>query len=307
MAVLLGNGDGSFQPARNYSVGSDPYSVALGDFRGNGILDIAVANTRSNTVSVLLGNGDGSFQPARSFTTGSGPRSVVVGDFNGDGVLDLAAADYDSGSVSVLLGNGDGSFQDARSFAAGYRPVSVAVGDFNGDAIPDLAVVFSGGVRVLLGNGDGTFQTSAFSYVAGSDPTAVAVGDFRDTGRADLAVANFGSNNVSILLNDGVWPSTRRGAFGPVARHRSRMLPALAGTLMPRPNPSALAPSPGRQTVPAQPAPVAALDDSFLEMPADSFGSAAALPILPRRPTGASEFMDINLSALDGPAEDLYP
>jgi hypothetical protein len=77
--------------------------VAVGDFNGDGVLDLAVANVFSN-VSVLLGNGDGTFQAAQNFGAGGGPFSVAVGDFNGDGVLDLAVANRGS-NVSVLINN----------------------------------------------------------------------------------------------------------------------------------------------------------------------------------------------------------
>jgi hypothetical protein len=131
--------------------------VAVGDFNGESVLDLAVANAGSNSVSVLLGTGDGGFAAARNFAAGTRPYSVAVGDFNGDGALDLAMANYGSNNVSVLLGTGDGGFAAPRNFAAGGRPSSVAVADFNGDGALDLAVAnfFSNNVSVLLGTGDG--------------------------------------------------------------------------------------------------------------------------------------------------------
>jgi hypothetical protein len=213
VGVLLGNGDGTFQPAVNYDVGSVPDALAVGDFNGDGKLDLVVVNSASNNVSVLLGNGDGSFQAALDFDTGGSPVSAAVGDFNGDGKLDLAVANAGSTNrVSILLGYGDGTFQAPVTYATGSVPVSVAVGDFNGDGKLDLAVAnISPGnagpsmVSVLLGNGDGTFQPTV-EYVAGSDTysSSVALADFNGDGKLDLAVGNSGSTNrVSILLGNG--------------------------------------------------------------------------------------------------------
>ena len=95
----------SFIARGEFAVESHPQSVAVGDFNGDGVSDLAVANGSSNNVSVFLGNGDGSFQAARSFGASSFPYSVAVGDFNGDGVLDLAVANFLSNDVSVLINN----------------------------------------------------------------------------------------------------------------------------------------------------------------------------------------------------------
>ena len=92
--MLLGNGDGSFQPPRGYAAGRSPSSVAVGDFDGDGDQDLAVANLSSDNVSVLLGNGDGSFQPAQDYAAGSYPTSVAVGDFDGDGDQDLVVTSW---------------------------------------------------------------------------------------------------------------------------------------------------------------------------------------------------------------------
>src|SRR5258707_4853959 len=118
----------SFIARLEFGAGGSPSSVAVGDFNGDGVLDLAVANNGSNNVSVLLGNGDGSFQVARSFSAGGSPSSVAVGDFNGDGVLDLAVAHHGSNNVSVLLGNGDGCFHVARRVDSGTRLYSLAAG-----------------------------------------------------------------------------------------------------------------------------------------------------------------------------------
>jgi FG-GAP-like repeat/FG-GAP repeat len=92
VSILLGNGDGTLQAAQSYSVGVFPEAVAVGDFNGDGHLDLVVANSGSNSTSILLGNGDGTFQVAQNYDAGYNPVSVAVGDFNGDGYLDLAVS-----------------------------------------------------------------------------------------------------------------------------------------------------------------------------------------------------------------------
>src|SRR5213078_1140041 len=168
VSVLLGNGDGMFQRAVNYPVGSCrgpdqhsfPWSVAVDDFNGDGLQDLVVATSGCQTVSVLWGKGDGTFELVGEFFAGISPVFVTVADLNRDGKKDLVVANFVSGA-SVLLGNDDGrSFQAPVSYTTGTQSWSVAVGDFNGDLLPDLAVANfdANTVSVLLGNGDGTFR-----------------------------------------------------------------------------------------------------------------------------------------------------
>src|SRR5205823_2775502 len=165
VGVLLGNGDGSFQPVMNFDTGGDfPESIAVGDFNGDGKLDVAVAHFKTNNVTVLLGNGDGTFQRAYVVATFAADMFLIpiaVGDVNGDGKLDLVTASVSNVMGAVMLGNGDGTFQAARTFPVGNRLEFVAVGDFNGDGKLDVAVASynTNTVGVLLGNGDGTFPT----------------------------------------------------------------------------------------------------------------------------------------------------
>src|SRR5260370_3930075 len=180
--------DVSFQLVQMLGIGGGGNSFAVGDFNGDGVPDLAVAN---DGLVVLLGNGDGSFQAP--LYLGPDGFSVAVGDFNGDGRLDLVVAGGGvNGNVSVFLGNGDGSFQPPRIVALGEYPRSVAVGDFNGDGWLDVVVVASGGVRVLLGNGDGSFQGPR--PLSAPFASAVAVGDFNPDGPPALSVATLPSH-----------------------------------------------------------------------------------------------------------------
>jgi hypothetical protein len=114
--------------------------VAEGDFNGDGLPDLAVANNTDNTVSILLGNGDGTFGAKTDFLAGNGPTSIAVNDFNIDGRPDLAVTDSTDNAISLLLGLGGGAFGTNFELPLGTQPVSAFSADFNGDGRPDLAV-----------------------------------------------------------------------------------------------------------------------------------------------------------------------
>jgi hypothetical protein len=204
VSILLANPDGTFQAQTDYAVGVGADAIAVGDFNGDGNLDLAIASYYSASVSILLGNGDGTFQPQVQYSCVSTCNDVVAGDFNGDGKLDLAVDSYDGDELVVLLGNGDGTFKAPVGSATPIRPSYLVAGDFNGDGILDVAtsIAFSDTVAVLLGNGDGTFK-SAVQYVTGYEPGGVATADLRGDGKLDLVTANGSANTVSVLLGNG--------------------------------------------------------------------------------------------------------
>ena len=232
VSVLLGNGDGTFQPGGSFSSGGE-YAlwIATGDVNGDGKADIVVTNecqTSSNCsqglLSVLLGNGDGTFQTPVTYATNNDGQSVVLADINGDGKLDIVLASEcsddscDSGAVSVLLGNGDGTFQSPLTYSSGgLYSLGLAVADVNGDGKADVLVTneclsnsncSNGLVSVLLGNGDGTFQTPVTYNTGGNDADAVQVADMNGDGKLDLVVENACSSDcssgaISVLLGNG--------------------------------------------------------------------------------------------------------
>jgi VCBS repeat-containing protein len=196
----------SFGPAANVATGDGPASMAMGDFNGDGNLDLAVANQLISTVSVLLGSAGGGFtRQTPDLAVGDFPVSVAVGDFNSDQDPDLAVANQFDGTVSVLLGTADGAGFSGPTRAGNYNgsdPMSVAAGDFNGDGDLDLAVgdMSPGEVLILLGGPGGSFSGPTSTLTVDSGVSSVAVGDFNRDADPDLAVANFNFGQVSVLV-----------------------------------------------------------------------------------------------------------
>ena len=221
VSVLLGNGDGTFQPQLLFGSADLPSSIAVADFNGDGNLDWVGVGNQTRTVAVGLGRGDGTFLAARNFIAGVTPDSVALADFNRDGKLDAVVANVGSANVSLLLGNGDGTFRSPVNFSVpGTSPVAVVTGDFNGDGKADFMVLNSencfvgprhgtslNSISVFLGNGDGTFQTPTVISTDSSGVTQILTGDFNGDGKLDLAamVGNFGGPHpeVAIFLGNG--------------------------------------------------------------------------------------------------------
>ncbi len=229
-AVLLGNGDGTFAPLTTTyptgtSTGSYPISIAVGDFNGDGALDVAIALLNDSAIQLFSNNGSGTFTVLPETPTCGNPGSLVVADFNGDGKQDIAVA-CQTGSVSndllVLVGKGDGTFAPPTSFQAGGAPLSfsdrsLVVADFDGDGKPDVMALNDGThVTLLLGNGDGTFAPSAQTLQTGigAGTTWVALGDFNGDSNMDLVVANSLTNSVAIFLGNAQAQFTIGATYG---------------------------------------------------------------------------------------------
>jgi hypothetical protein len=202
--VLLGNGDGSFQPPLLLPIPAGSDLVAV-DFNGDGKLDLAITDGFDGNVYVLLGNGDGTFQAPVSYVAGSGAYGVVAGDFNGDGKLDLGVLLTDTNEVAILLGNGDGTFRTPLTYPTiGIGPWELYAADLNGDGALDLVVPISDGVSVLLGNGDGTFGPPT-EYSVKSAYGRGGIADVNGDGIPDLVLTSgwYGGATLYVLLGKG--------------------------------------------------------------------------------------------------------
>jgi len=147
--IFLGKGDGTFSTKpMSLTLAYFPTSVVVGDFNGDGVLDLAFSDL--NGVEIALGNGDGTFNetPASPIQVPSELYSLQIGDFNHDGKLDLAGLDDYFDQIVVLLGNGDGTFAVTKATpgvnASFDPPHQIATADFNGDGVPDLATLTYG-------------------------------------------------------------------------------------------------------------------------------------------------------------------
>jgi hypothetical protein len=215
LAVMLGNGDGTFQPPVTANPGPfpTPNCFQAADFNNDGILDI-VSGTETNSsigtpISVFLGKGDGTFQPPVNTTALLGPGGLAVADFTGDGKLDLAFSTPPNvgNSVLVLPGNGDGTFQQAISTAFPYEDsCCLYSADLNGDRKQDL-VLGGSPITVLLGNGDGTFQLPGLSAydLSGGGPLGAAFGDFNKDGKLDIATLSGSVASVAFGKGNGTF------------------------------------------------------------------------------------------------------
>jgi len=196
---------------QDFTTGTSPYSVSIGDLDGDGKADLAVANRGSATVSVFRNTGSAgsiSYAAKVDFTTGTQPQSVSIGDLDGDGKADLAVANFSSNTVSVFRNTGSAgtiSYAAKQDFTTGTNPYSVSIGDLDGDGKADLAVVNFNSSTVSVFRNTGSAGTISYAakqdFTTGTNPYSVSIGDLDGDGKADLVVANQNSNTVSVFRN----------------------------------------------------------------------------------------------------------
>ncbi len=205
ISIYIGIGNGTFQPAVNYTGVSSPYHITVGDLNNDGIADLVVPNKTLDTISVFLGKGDGTFNPAVSYhTTGDLAFFTAIADFDGDGNQDVVVTNNNTASITLFLGKGDGTFKAPVNIVCRVEPYGIQVADLNGDGKMDMIVTSAHQftVGVFMGNGDGTFQAPV-SYASGSEAHYFGATDFNGDGKIDLVVTDFLEAGMSVLLGNG--------------------------------------------------------------------------------------------------------
>jgi len=224
ISVLLNNGkagNGTFASAVNYTVGWQPYQVAIGDLNGDGYPDLAVTNNGSNTVSILFGSKTGAFtvQPT-TLATCANPYGVAIGNFANNDYPSVAVTCYSAAELEVFPNNGNGTFGTPFITATNANPSSLVVGDFNRDGKLDIVVgnTSANNISFFAGIGNNTFAAGVTSPSL-NFPDSIVAGDFNGDGILDIAgvAPNYNSVEVTLGVGDGTFGTFQQRAAGQFA------------------------------------------------------------------------------------------
>jgi hypothetical protein len=210
LTVLLnrGDGDGGFNTLPSVPVGANPSAVVAGDFNGDTVVDLAVANRDDNTVTILTNNGGGVFAQHQVIPVGSGPSALAVGYFDLDLSLDLAVANEADNTVMILINDGAGTFVVVDTIFVGLAPGALDPEDLDDDTVTDLVIANRGSANAVILRWYGPGFYGLLFIPVGADPSSVESSDLDGDGDQDvLVVAGLDEERaVRVLrnnLNDG--------------------------------------------------------------------------------------------------------
>ena len=210
----------AFASKVDFSTGSEPNGIAIGDVDGDGKADLIVTNRSSNTISVFRNTSTSGSITTNSFAarvdlvTGSYPIIVAISDVDGDGKPDLVVANQNSNTVSVLKNTSTSGSITASSFASkvdfttGSDPQGVTIADLDGDGKPNLVVANGTSKTISIfrnTSSSGSITVNSFApkidFATGSSPDFIAIDDLEGDGKPDIIVTNVNSNTVSVFRN----------------------------------------------------------------------------------------------------------
>lgn len=206
ITVFLSNPDGSLQPGVNYGTDGALGFVAVGDFNGDGKLDIAASDSFNGAVRIFTGTGSGTFVEGPSYSTsGSFPEGIVAADFNQDGALDLAVINEDSDSITPLLNDGSGGFMPQTPVTTNSWGYELATADLNGDGSPDLVLAEPEADQFgvfLWDQTNNDFDIAETDVVTTISPVGITLADVSADGFADI-VATDDYENILVATGNG--------------------------------------------------------------------------------------------------------
>lgn len=198
IAVLLGNGNGTFQPAQILSLPKYSNAITVGSLTKGGPPSIVVNAPYSSDVWIFFGNGKGGFLGPKGVSLpGVNLNGLAIGDLNGDGIGDLVS---EAGNVAYGLGGGYFTKPISYPIEGAEEIRNVVVADLRGNGQPDIITGGYEAISVLLNVGKGLMEDGIWTNVTGGAGCGAAA-DFNRDGKPDLAVDN--ANGVSILLGTG--------------------------------------------------------------------------------------------------------
>jgi len=218
-AIMLGNGDGTFQPSNEYVVSTQPITIAAIPMGDGNTLILTSDGTDGGLVNNFVARNGTPAMPVLQ-TLGMAPAAIATGDLNGDQQPDLVITDPAAGSIYVELSTGKGQFGNPVTYSLGSQPGAVAIADLNGDGRLDVIAADATGIDVLLGNGNGTVG-AVNTFPASGSLSSITIADFNRDGKPDVAAASATGGSVSVFLGNG------DGTF----QHAKNV--ALAGGLIP--------------------------------------------------------------------------
>ncbi len=214
LQVLIGQGNGTFEPGQTVDVPGFPGRVRSVDFNGDAAPDLAILRSTTELVTVLLNDGQANFTASADLPAGPAAIDIALGDITGDGLPDVCVARRAVSDVLIYPGDGGGGFLPPinQPLPLPSEPSGLTIGDANGDNLDDLLVIErQRGELIVFSVLPGGGFAPPVTLPTGDFPIAVTVGDLSADGINDIVVSNLGSFDLTLYVADGM------GAFLPTS------------------------------------------------------------------------------------------